>query len=93
MYGIMIRATIGRSDRKVLERSLYGSVFHHVQCLGGFRLTRGFTKEMLRSGRWHRLPFKVDTMLLRDFLHSTDGLCESGVLEIKVAGKIMSVSL
>lgn len=91
-YEVWIRAILPVRGRKKEERRLYGQGFHLVQCLGGFKLTKGFTINMIRSEEWHRLPHRVRPDLLRDFLEAMDDRCEQGLFEIEIEGQIMAKS-
>ena len=91
-YEVWIHAILPVRGRKKVERRLYGQGFHLVQCLGGFRLTKGFTIDMIRSEEWHRLPHRVRPDLLRDFLEAMDDCCEQELFEIEIEGQLMAKS-
>ncbi len=91
-YQVWLRALLPKQKRKINARRIYGLGFHSVQCLGGYRLTAGFTLEMILREQWHRLPYPVRPSLLRDFLEAMDDLCEQGIVQIEVDGQLIGKS-
>lgn len=91
-HKIRLRIYLPPHDRIAVEDMLYGHLFRLIQKLGGFRLTKGFKLNLIRNGKWHRLPRRVRPKHLKDFLLTVDSYCEQGWMEVEVNGVLMARS-
>lgn len=79
-----------KRDQKVVE--FHAHLFARIQNLGGFKMTKGFKKGVVRGGGWHKLPYGPRLDLLKIFLEAVDETCETGMVEVMVNGKRMGRS-
>lgn len=86
LYGVCLRINAPKKDRTAAENVLYGHLFRLLQTLVGYSLTKGFTLDVLRGGKWHELPHRVRPKVLKDFLIEVDAYCERGWLSVDVDG-------
>ena len=91
-YVVSLRFHLPKKNRDMTEDQLYGHIFRLIQKLGGFQQTKKFELGALRSGAWHKLPYRVRPRLLKHFLRAVDAYCEEGRLEVKVGGELMARS-
>lgn len=93
LYRAWLRFTLPHRNADAIETMLYGHIFAELHLLGpGIPMGRGFTKAMIRSGEWHRLPYRSRPERLKPFLIRMDHYCEAGWLEIGIKGSIMGQS-
>lgn len=91
-YNVELRFSLPHRNRTRTEDRLFSNSNRQVQKIGGFSQTRGLTLDKIRKGKWHRLPYRVRSRLVKGFLQYFDKECERGLLEIKVDGVVMGKS-